>query len=91
MRRRNEHTAHGGAIASVRVGIEHEIGYARRTARVQSLFDALGIEGIADGRRADDGDGFAFITRRGDEARGFARGLDDRFRCFFVHNQIKSL
>jgi hypothetical protein len=52
--------------------------------------DALRIKGVADGRRADDGDGLASIsiTRCGDEAGGFARGLDDRLSCFFAHRSI---
>ena len=76
VRRRHEHAPNGRAVAGVRVRVEHEVGHARRAARVERLLQAARIEGIADGRRADDGDGLALVAARREEAGGFARGLD---------------
>jgi hypothetical protein len=60
----------------VRVGIEHEVGDARRAAGVERLLQAGGVKTGANGIRADDGDGFAFVAGRRDEARGFAGGVN---------------
>lgn len=73
MRRRNEHATHRRAVAGVSVGIEHQVGHARRAARVECLLDALRIERIANRGGANHRDRFALVARRGNETGGFAR------------------
>ena len=64
------------AVAGVSVGVEHKIGDTGRAAGVERLFQAGRIETGANGVRADDGDRFALVTRRGDEAGGVASDVD---------------
>ena len=60
----------------MRVGIEHEIGYAGRAAGVERLPETRGVESGANRVRADDGDGLALVARGGNEARSLTRGVD---------------
>jgi hypothetical protein len=76
VRARREHGTDRRAVARVRVGIEHEIGNAGRTAGIERLLETRGVEPGANRVRADDGDGLALVTRRGNKARGFTRGVD---------------
>ena len=57
VRRRDQHAADRRAVAAVRVGIEHQIGDARRAPRIDRLLEAHFVERAADRFRADDGDG----------------------------------
>ena len=69
----------------MRVRIEHEIGHAWRSASIEGLLKTRRIKAGANRVRADDGDGLALVARRGNEARGFARGLNVRLRCIYVY------
>jgi len=70
VRGRREHATDRRAVAGVRVGIEHEIGHARRAAGVERLLETRGVEPGANRVRADYGDGLALIARRGNRTRG---------------------
>jgi hypothetical protein len=85
VRGRDQHAAHRRAVADVRVGVQDKIGDAGRTARVQRLLQAAGVEAVADRARADHGDGLALVVRRGQDA-GCLAGLDDLRR----HVQLPS-
>src|SRR5262249_26552794 len=66
----------------MRVGIEHEIGHARREARVDRLLEAAGVEGRADGVGPDDGDRLAILD--GKNPDGLVGRDDVRVEVFGV-------
>src|SRR5262245_17478022 len=59
----------------MRIGIKDKILDTRCAARIEGLLETSGIEAGANGIRADHGDRFAFITRRGDEAHRIASNM----------------
>ena len=56
VRRRNQHAADRRAVAAVRIGIEHQVGHARREPRVDRLLQAEFVERAANRLGADHGD-----------------------------------
>ncbi len=76
VRRRDHHAAHRRSVTAVRIGIEHEIGHARRGARVQRLLDAGRVKARANRLRPDDGDGFTGVVAGWEDGFGFAGDVE---------------
>ena len=76
VRRRNHHAAHRRSVTAVCVGIEHEIGHARRGARVERLLNAGRVKASADCLRPDDGDGLSGVVTRREDGFGFAGDVE---------------
>jgi hypothetical protein len=76
VRRRDEDAADRRTVAEVAVRVEDQVGDARREPRVDRLLEAGVIERVADGRRADEGDGLRLAARR--EDGGGRAGGDER-------------
>ena len=85
---RHHHAADGRAVARVGVRVEDEVRHARRAARVEGLFQAARVEALADGVRADDGDGLAVRAARGQEAGGLTGGGNQGSGGFGGHGGI---
>ncbi len=76
VRRRDHHAAHRRSVTAVRIGIEHEIGHARRGARVERLLNAGWVKAGTDRFRPDDGDGLPRVVAGWEDGFGFAGDVE---------------
>ena len=91
VRRRDQHAADRRTVAAVGVGIQHQIGHARREPRVDRLLQAQFVERAANRLGADDGDRLVLAAGRQDRGR-FAGGDDLEFAgaCSLCNAHVSS-